>query len=448
MKKYKAVRCALAVLMTCLFCMTTSYADVGSDNAGMEKLVKQLEKQVASLQKEIQTLSAAKPAVPKDIEDDIKSLQRDFSSMKADQAKATKMPSVPAAAGAVPSWLEGTNFGGDIRVRFQSNQRSNDAAADQNYGRMRLRYGISKQVNDELYAKFRLASGGAGWRAYYHSMGSTTSGFNKMAINVDQAYLKYTPNWLENTAIYAGKFPINWKDKGILIHSEGCGVEGLGESFTYQVTDGIKGDLNLAQLVMTEGTVGGDDSQMFVFDSGISGSYEAVTWGLRGTAYIFNGLNSQLGSTNALANTNATTGNPRTIVATGDVGFDVCDIPVATFVQGGLNVNARDENALAEDQNRYYALGVGINKLKKPGDVSFNYKFMYLQGNVMPGFLPDADLVARNAAGGNQMHQFELSYRLFDSTDLNLSVLAPRTLDAADNDTEEMRFKLQATTSF
>lgn len=438
MRKSKVMRSMMALLVCVFFVQTVSFADAGADAKALSKLVEKLEKQVDELQGEIKELK--KNQVPSKLEEDVKCLQRDFNTMRVEQERATRVPTVPADVGQVPTWLEGTHFGGDLRVRYQP--RSNNKTPDRNRFRVRLRYGVSKQLNDELKAAFRLATGStANRRDYHETLGNTTTDFDKYDVWVDQAYLKYTPNWLENLTLYGGKFPQNWKDKGILIHPEGCGFDGFGQSYVYQITDDLKVDINLAQLIYAEGAGLDADGEMYVFDTGLSGCYEEITWGLRGTAYLFTGLQDS-GST---LNAGVDEGDFRTLVGTIDLGFDVQDIPVALFTQGAVNTNTKDSGGDTRSQQLFWAAGIGINKLQKPGDWALGYKYAYLEGQVMPSDLPDADLAA--IGDGGQMQWLWAQYRLFDHTDLSATLLLPREVDG-DQDSDTVIAKIQIDTRF
>ena len=87
-------------------------------------------------------------------------------------------------------------------------------------------------------------------------------------------------------------------------------------------------------------------------------------------------------------------------------------------------------------------MGVGINKLKKPGDLAFNYRYAYLGRNVMPSQLPDSDVVT-----AQQMHWIGFTYRFYQSTDINIMALIPRETDG-DKDTDQIIGRVNVTTHF
>ena len=499
MKRNKLICCTLAVLVSCFMSINVSYADVGQEDVDQLKgTIKDLGKTIDRLQDQVQDLQGQvddQPAVPSNIEDQIKDLQREVNALRA--KPPVRMPEVPISEITVPSWIEGTHFWGDIQVQARSmfhntanyqqdlpgvhdpdnsvNSRNLITDNDRHQMRIRVRYNITKQLNDELLAGFRIATGSrtsfmdqdaagfmnndgflSGDRRMSRAVaGNDDAGFNKLEAWIDQAYLKYTPDWLEGLTIWAGKFQENWKHKGLLIHDEGVGFDGIGESYVFEVVDGINADFNMAQLIIAESTVDAGDAEMYVFDAGISGTYETeetpIDWGLRGTTYIFAGINQ--GTPNNFTDlneglVNQPNDNPRVLVGTVDLGFNILDTPVALFGQFGANINPTedgDDGATrgVDGARKYWALGASVNELQEPGDFAFDYKYAYLERNMMPSGLPDEYLLS-----GNQVHYFTTSYRWFPSTDLSLRVIAPQNLDGDKESAESIIGEFNVTTRF
>lgn len=456
MKKSKILRCFMAVLVASLLCVNASYADAGVEtNDAMMKMVKELQSQVVGLQSEIKSLR-------KQVKDS-ESVEKQVQGLESDLKKLQNAkPAAPAqvAQAVVPSWLEGTNFGGDIRLRWDStlnntdHTATDDGNADRHRGRARLRYGITKQVNEQLLAGFRLVTGAGALRTYYADLGTSTDGFGKWTTYIDQAYLKYTPEYVDDLTIYGGKFAQNWKTKGILIHGDMPGFEGIAESYKMQVNDSVSLEFNAAQLILAEGSGFDADSELYVVDAAAGGSFgDDMTWRLQATSYIFDGWNeasaANLAGTGRTANS-ATIDDPRVGVLTGDLGFSVADIPVSLWAMGGMNFNESAHGTSVRDQRKMYAFGTSLNKLANPGDISFSYKYAYVEQNSFASELISTDL----GGTGTQAHIFCLDYLLFPSTTLTAAVVVPRELSApstatvTDKDTDVVTMKFMATTKF
>ena len=126
--------------------------------------------------------------------------------------------------GALPTWMEGLTFFGDLRLRYQHDKRTNaadNAGNRKNRGRarFRLRFGVKKEwLEKQLAVIFRLASGEERTRTgdYEGEIGTGDSAatsanqtfkgrFSKKPIWIDLAYATYKPNWLKGLVIAAGK---------------------------------------------------------------------------------------------------------------------------------------------------------------------------------------------------------------------------------------------------
>ncbi len=479
MKGIEVIICfILEVVFICLVTTSMVYADVGGEDINKLKInIKDLEKQISGLQNQVKDLLNSvreKPLPPKDIESRIKDLREEVNVLKA--KPQVRIPEVPKSEVTVPLWLKGTQFKGDLLVRWQSNFHNSSNYANNNNNRNRLRYRlryyITKSLNEELLAGFRIATGrrdnnpnqnGAGFitndgflsgnrKGSNATAGSDDAGFGKLEAWIDQAYLEYTPKWLDGLTVWAGKFKENWKHKGFLIYKHYVGFDGLAESYKFDICDGLGGDINLAQLIISESSVDSGDAEMYVFDAGLSGELTfdnlPLGWGLRGTAYVFSGIKQGVSSAFTSGNS-STMENPRVLVGTADLEFNVLDnIPVNIFGQIGLNTNehATDNQTEAlmdvRDQRHFWSCGIEINKLKEAGDFKFDYKFAYIERNFIPSGLPDDDI-----GTGNQAHWWILTYRWLPSTDIDITLIAPRRLDG-DKETETLLGKFNIKTRF
>lgn len=87
------------------------------------------------------------------------------------------------------SWLDKVKWGGDLRLRHETQKR--EPAVDRNRERFRLRFGFKANPVDPIEVGVRLATGASGDPTSTNQ--SFTGTFDKKAIFIDQAYGKYTP---------------------------------------------------------------------------------------------------------------------------------------------------------------------------------------------------------------------------------------------------------------
>ncbi len=417
---------ALFITFFCIFFATWSYAGGGlTDTGSVMKLLDEMRNEIGNLKGELGNLRSQLND-KKYLENTVKSLQHDLKVM---QTQNTDVNVLPENVNSLPEWVKGTTFGGDLRLRYQSDY-SKGARDRHRPGRLRLRYGFKKQLTDELLVGFKLGTGSSSDRDSGDvTLGNANPGFRKLHIWVDKAYLEYSPLAVEGLTIIGGKFTPNWAHHDVIFCDADAGVDGIGESYVFSLTDSIDADINLAQLIVRESSNNRDNSEMYVFDVGVSKSFEnsmICSVGFRGTGYIFSGFKSGSETyANGIGGSNsASIGNPRVFVGSADLGLDINGIPVDMYVLGAVNVTDRSRHGDIENRNAGFGFGLTINELCKVGDMSFWYQFARFEKNVMPSNLVDTDVGV-----GNEGHWFSLAYRLFDCSDLSCTLITPRSIE-------------------
>ncbi len=164
-----------------------------------------------------------------------------------------------AEPNAVPSWLDRIKWEGDLRFRYQldrfdakntppidyifaadsgttraagfltgddSRGATANTTEDRERFRLRARLGVLAKVSDDWSAGIRLATGSATDRVSTNQ--TLGQDFNKYAVFVDRAYIKYQPaDWL---SISGGRIPNPWFSTD-LMWDEDLNFEGLAATF-------------------------------------------------------------------------------------------------------------------------------------------------------------------------------------------------------------------------
>src|SRR5258705_3759162 len=167
-------------------------------------------------------------------------------------------------------WLNRLSFFGDVRTRWEGIYQDKGSSGQnsgiaRNRERFRLRFGAKYKISDELEGGLRLVSGDPGDLI---SANQTTGDlFTKKPINLDQAYITFTPKnsfpLLRNLewapfAMTVGKFanPLFRPRAGMIsemIWDDDLNPEGANETFTfYSAPEGL---LRKLQLHVAEWTV-------------------------------------------------------------------------------------------------------------------------------------------------------------------------------------------------
>ncbi len=124
----------------------------------------------------------------------------------------------------LPEWVKNVKFKGDLSLRYQMDDRSDDGIEPRHRGRFRLRLGAETKVIEDVKVGFGLASGSGDPRSPYVTFENTFEGKN---IRIDYAFAEYSPTkWL---SLIGGKFknPL-WRPSTLLwdanINPEGAAV--------------------------------------------------------------------------------------------------------------------------------------------------------------------------------------------------------------------------------
>lgn len=98
-------------------------------------------------------------------------------------------------------------FSGDVRVRGEN--FTQDGTQDRNRARVRVRFGLDGQLNQDFVGSFALATGSQGDPTSENE--TLTNAFDRKTVALDRGYIAYNPvahPWLSLTA---GKFPYLWQ---------------------------------------------------------------------------------------------------------------------------------------------------------------------------------------------------------------------------------------------
>ncbi|MGD9015665.1 MAG: putative porin [Candidatus Omnitrophota bacterium] len=138
----------------------------------------------------------------------------------------------------LPKWIQQIKPKGDIRVRFQNEDRTN--AVDRNRGRVRFRWGLTAKPTDSLEATFRIASGSAEQTSTNQSF---EEAFQTKYLWLDQAYATWTPFAKHDLKLIGGKMANPFYKKGDVMWDGDITPEGVAFNYTLPLekTTGIEG---------------------------------------------------------------------------------------------------------------------------------------------------------------------------------------------------------------
>jgi Putative porin len=126
-------------------------------------------------------------------------------------------------------------FSGDVRVRGESYFQK--AIPDDNLARIRVRFGIDGQLNEDFIAGFALATGSLGNPTSTNE--TLTGAFDRKTIALDRGFITYSPvaeSWLSLTG---GKFAYPWQRTSATFDPD-LNPEGFNEKFSFNLSGPVQ----------------------------------------------------------------------------------------------------------------------------------------------------------------------------------------------------------------
>lgn len=173
-------------------------------------------------------------------------------------------------------------FTGDMRVRGEDYFQN--GVADRNRARVRARFGIDGQLNDDFIGGIYIASGTLGDPTTTNE--TLTGFFDRKTIGLDRAFITYNPvahKWLSLTG---GKFAFPWTRSSLTFDPD-INPEGFDAKVSFDTHHGPVRNLTAqAMLLPFNEVTKGPDS--FAAGGSVSGVFEFGPWSFRPTYTILN----------------------------------------------------------------------------------------------------------------------------------------------------------------
>lgn len=272
-------------------------------------------------------------------------------------------------------WLEGWNFKGDLRLRYEGTDYDsiidpdtgeNIGSKDRNRGRFRLRLSIDKKLSDQFSIGLRLASGVGEPTSTNQSL---DDGFSGKEIWIDRVFVSYKFN---QGQLNAGKIANPFETSDILWDGD-VNPEGIAVSF------GDKWFAHTGYFIVEEQS-SRNDSQLLAGQFG--GRFSR---GLAAIGYYHYDDLSDAGLPSA-GNTAAASDFH---LLDGFFSFKFSDKFSGTaHVVRNIGEDAPDD---VDAQDMAYGLTLAYGKAKKPGEWGLTYKYARIEPNAVLGAFADSD---------------------------------------------------------
>ena len=216
-----------------------------------------------------------------------------------------------AGPGAVPEWVRGLEFSGDLRLRAQADRFSEGNAPAVNVAgtnqarsltllnttedrerlRFRGRFGLTATVDENWSGGLRLSTGSATDPV---SANQTLGTYNTRYVTTfDRAYVRY--RWGDSFNVVGGRFGNPWYGSE-LVWANDLSFDGVAAQWTPRLADRVRGFATLAALPIQEVELSSSDKWLFGAQLGatLEGSSRAAGAKVGVAYYRYKGITGQV----------------------------------------------------------------------------------------------------------------------------------------------------------
>jgi hypothetical protein len=287
------------------------------------------------------------------------------------------------------AWAAKTVVSGDMRVRQETisiENRDPERASDRQ--RIRARIGIVSQVNEDVEAGVRIASGNSSDARSTNQ--DLDNYFVKKDLWLDRAYVNWHPSAVPGLKLIGGKMAQPWISEEQLIWDDDVNPEGLAALYSHEISAvelfGSTGAFTLKNNVNGNGNQFTDDLRLI---SGQLGARFALSDNLKftvgGSLYHYH-LDGAAPAGALSANGNTTT-QFQLYEGFGQLDIGGLPLPLSIYGQYVKNPNA---NGPQSDEDMGWLAGFKT----KIWEIGLNYSYRDLQRNAVVGAFTDSDFAA------------------------------------------------------
>lgn len=296
----------------------------------------------------------------------------------------------------LPSWVKNIKLKGDLRLRYQGEERDNINPAnktDRDRYRFRWRVGFDSKINDAWSAGFGLCSGSDDPRSTNQTFENT---FQSPDARIDYAFAKYEPvKWL---TLWGGKYPNPLWQPNDLLWDTDINPDGITVLASPHLTNDIKPWVGVSYFLLDENRNENDPNLVALQVGATFKLMKTTELKLASTYYVFNNLKD-----NALLD-HRSRGNTtyRNLERNRDeylYSYNALGLDAAINFYNLFNFTQRisifaqyvNSDATNEDTGYSYGISFGSAKIQKLGDWEFRYNYRKLKADAWPDALPDSD---------------------------------------------------------
>jgi hypothetical protein len=317
-------------------------------------------------------------------------------------------------------WVEKIKIYGDFRYRYEnvSSETGGSGNDGVNRNRIRLRLGLTAQINDEMVLDTRIATGKSDDPVSTNQ--SLGDSWTYKGVWLDRAYMTWKPGSVEGLSLMLGKLgnPFVTVGKNQLIWDGDLSMEGIAAQYNLKLSDATSLFTNAGGFYVRLDDSDTDSISMFGAQGGIMHQFDKDSKLTAGLGYFDYG--NLIGETYLLGTTSK--GNSYSggylydydlFEAFAEYGTKMAGLPVSIY--GDYVVNTASQ--VKEDTG--WLIGTSINKCKDPGSWEISYDYRDLEKDAVVGTFSDSDFIGGGTNGKG--HRFGFTYQLAKNVQGGLS---------------------------
>jgi hypothetical protein len=349
-------------------------------------------------------------------QDQYTELQTDLANdQKVQQTVAAEKAKKESAWDQKLAWAAKTQIKGDVRVRYENINTEGEAknsGRDADRERIRARFGVYSEINPQLDAGIRVATGSsADERSTNQDLNDY---FTKKTLWMDLGYLDWHPTAIKNLHLIGGKMNQPWVNMGDVIWDGDINPEGVAATYKLPLSGstelfGSAGYYNLKDNVDGEGVQFRHDLRMYTGQLGVRFvPMDGVKVTLGGSLYTYDNdkdVNPANTTNQTALAVNGNASNQFNLwEGFGQIDLTNLPIPLAFYGQYVKNTDA-ETTALVGKQDTAWLFGA---KTRLFTDWSLDYNYRDVQRNAVVGAFTDSDFA--NGYTGSRGHKIKVGY--------------------------------------
>ncbi|MBM4102959.1 MAG: DUF3373 family protein [Planctomycetes bacterium] len=342
---------------------------------------------------------------------------------QAQTAQNEKIAAIKPGEMTIPEtlkWVEKLKFYGDFRYRYEniSSENSGTESDAVNRNRIRVRLGLTAQVNDETTFDMRIATGKSDDPVSTNqNMGDS---WTYKGIWLDRAYMTWKPGSVEGLSVLLGKLgnPFVTVGKNQLIWDSDLSMEGIAAQYNLKLSDATSLFANAGGFYVRLDDSDTDSISMFGAQGGVTHQFDKDNKLTAGLGYFDYG--NLVGETYLLGTSskgNSYSGgylyDYNLFEGFAEYNTKIAGLPVGIY--GDYVVNTA--SSVQEDTG--WLIGTTLNKCKDPGSWEFSYDYRDLEKDAVIGTFSDSDFIGGGTNGKG--HRFGVTYQLAKNTQAGVS---------------------------